>query len=220
MKLKSVILALIASGAAQGAMTLQFASTSAVLTNLQNSSGATNQTLVWGILVDTTGNGFQAGQYLPGALVADNATANRPNGQFLSTSTGVTDDLLVISQNLMSLSGTGDSSTGFARPTNLTGLNYTNGVSQNDSFAIVWFDYTTKNGATQAFVNGDKYGLLTNAAFVLPADSGSSLSYASNFTGADTARPANLTFGEAIPEPSAALLGAVGALGLLRRRRA
>ncbi len=219
MKLTILALAttIAATAVSQAAVTLQFASTTAVLTNLQNSSGATNQTLVWGIVIDTTGNGF-SGDYIPGISVSDNGVANSPNGQFLSTSSGVTDDLLVISQNLMTLSGTGDGSTGFARPTNLTGLNFLNGVSQGDAFALIWFDYTTKTG--QASANGDKYGLLGNGAFVIPADSGSSVSFASNFSGADAARPANLTFGTApIPEPSAALLGAIGALGLLRRRR-
>jgi hypothetical protein len=216
MKIRILLSVFALASVAQGAMTLQFASTSAVLTNLQNSLGQTNQTLVWGIIVDTTGNGFSAGQYLPGLAVSDNAVANLPNGQFLSTLSGVSDDLLVISTNLMTLSGTGDSSTGFARPTNLVSLNYVNGVSQGDAFALVWFDQTTKNGVGQTFQAGDNYGFYTRPEFVLPADAGSSVSFASLFEGADIPRPANLEF---VPEPSAALLGALGALALLRRRR-
>jgi hypothetical protein len=197
-------------------MTLQFASTSSVLTNLQNSAGQTNQTLVWGIVVDTTGNGFAPGTYSPGFSVSDNAVGNSPNGQFLSTASGASDDLLFISSNLMTLSGTGDNSTGFARPTNLTSLNYVNGVTQNDNFALIWFDFTTKTG--QVAGEGSKYGFLTNAGFVLPADAGSSVTFAPLFAGPDPARPANLTFG-VIPEPSTALLGLLGVLGLVRRRR-
>lgn len=205
-------------GVSQAAMTLQFASTSAVLTNLQNSAGLSNQTLVWGIVVDTGNNGFLSGLYGNNGLsFTDNSAGGLPNGQFLSIANGglETDDRLYISTNLMTLSGTGDNSTGFARPTNLSGLNYTNGVTQGDAFALIWFDVTSKTGQTVEL--GAKYGFLTNPGFVIPADAGSSVSFATLFTGADDARPANLALG--IPEPSAALLGAIGALGLLRRRR-
>jgi len=209
-------------GVSEGAMTLQFASTTAVLTNLQNSLGQTNQTLVWGIVVDTAGNGFSSGTYAAaGFNITDNAAAGTaPNGQFLSKFEGgvttLTDDLLVISTNLMSLSGTGDGSTGFARPTNLVGLNYVNGVTQGDAFGLIWFDYTTKTGQAPAI--GDNYGFLSIPAFVLPADAGSSLSFASNFSGVDVARPANLEL-LGVPEPSVMLLGALGMFGLVRRRR-
>jgi hypothetical protein len=217
MKLHTAIAAAFLSvGISQGAMTLQFASTTSVLTNLQNSAGQTNQTLVWGIVVDTTGNGFASGSYLPGFNVSDNGAANSPNGQFLSTAGGVSDDLLFISTNLMTLSGTGDNSAGFARPTNLVGLNYVNGVTQNDAFALIWFDLTTKTG--QVAAEGSKYGMLTDPGLILPADAGSSVSFAPLFLGPDPARPANLTFG-VIPEPSTALLGLLGVLGLVRRRR-
>lgn len=215
--LSSSLVVFVASiGLAKGAMTLQFASTTAVLTNLQNSAGLTNQTLVWGIVVDTGNNGFLPGVYFNNGLsLSDNAAL--PNGQFLSLSGGIpSDDRLYISSNLMTLSGTGDGSTGFARPTNLTGLVYSNGVTQNDNFAIIWFDATTKTG--QAAQPGDNYGFLTNPGLVIPADAGSSVSFASLFTGADAARLANLEI-QGIPEPSAALIGAIGALGLLRRRR-
>lgn len=214
-KLLLALFGLIAAQASHAAVTLQFgSSTDGFLTNLQNSSGQANQTLVWGIIVDTTGNGFNPGGYLPGATIADNAQAGFTNGQILG---GSTDDVLVISQLLMATGGSGDGSTGLAKPTNLTGLNFANGISQGDRFALVWFDATVKNDGS-VFVNGSKYGFYTRDEFVIPADSGSAVSFAALFAGADPVRLAEYTFG-VIPEPSTALLGAVGALGLLRRRR-
>jgi hypothetical protein len=55
-------------------------------------------------------------------------------------------------------------------------------------------------------------------AFVLPA-SGTSVSFASNFTGNDAAKAANLQFTTAIPEPSRMMLLGLGVMGLGMRRR-
>jgi len=220
---KTLLLSLLLAGVSYGAQTLQFAATgtTGVFTNLQSSTGSTTSTLVWGIVVSTTNSifeGIASGNYYDhtGLVVSDNVAL--PNGQALTVNGGTaTDDRLYISSNLMSLSGTGDGSTGFARPTNLNSLLYNNGVSAGDSFALIWFDYTTKTG--QAVASGDKFGMLTLAGFVLPADAGSSTSFASLGAGADPARPANISFGAPIPETSTSLLGAIGALALLRRRR-
>jgi hypothetical protein len=218
-----LLLSLTFAGFASGAQTLQFAATGAtgVFTNLQNSSGSTNSTLVWGIVVSTTNSTFEAitnANYydFAGLVVSDNTVLS--SGQALTINGGTaTDDRLYISTNLMTVNGTGDGSTGFARPTNLNSLLYNNGVTAGDSFALIWFDYTTKTG--QAVATGDKFGMLSLPGFVLPADAGSSSSFASLGAGVDPARPANLAFGAPIPETSTSLLGAIGALALLRRRR-
>jgi len=58
----------------------------------------------------------------------------------------------------------------------------------------------------------------TTTANKLPGADGS-YSYASVFDGPDAAKNMAYTLGVAVPEASTALLGALGALGLLRRRR-
>jgi hypothetical protein len=77
---------------------------------------------------------------------------------------------------------------------------------------IVWFDATALGGTIQG---GDKYGALPLPAFTIPAD-GAAVNFSSNFVGVEPVRMADMTF---VPETSTALLGALGALGLLRRRR-
>jgi len=191
----TLLLGLLLTGSVNAAQTLQFAATGAtgVFTNLQSSTGSTTSTLVWGIIVSTTNSTFAgdtaASPYdFSGLVVSDNTTLS--GGQALTVSNGVaTDDRLYISTNLMSLSGTGDGSTGLARPTNLNSLLYSNGVSAGDSFALVWFDYTTKTG--QAIASGDNYGILALPGFVLPADAGSSTSFASLGAGTDAATQAH-----------------------------
>ena len=220
---KVLLLSLLSASYCYAAQTLQFAATGAtgVFTNLQSSTGSNTSTLVWGIVVSTTNSTFDGvapGNYydFTGLVVSDNVALS--SGQALTINGGTsTDDRLYISSNLMTLSGTGDGSTGLARPTNLNGLLYNNGVTAGDSFALIWFDYTTKTG--QAVQSGDKFGLLSLPGFILPADAGSSTSFASLGAGTDPARPADQTFGQVIPETSTSLLGAIGALALLRRRR-
>lgn len=199
--------------------TLQMGVGGGFLTNLQNSAGLANQTLVWGVVVDTDGNGF-ASNYDNGFTISD--TATRPNGIFLSSSSALTGDRLFISTNLMATGGTGDGSGGLAKPTNVN-LAYiadgAAGVSNagGQAIAIMWFDYTSKTGQTVAL--GDNYGLYV-LPFNTPADTlGGSVAFGSNFIGPDTVRLASNEFGVPIPETSTSLLGAIGALALLRRRR-
>jgi hypothetical protein len=232
--LKSVLLASFAVTAiSHGAVTLTISSNAAgfgVLTGLQNSSGAQGG-LVWGIVVDGNNNGFQGAS--PGATYDPtftySNTSTNTNGFALTVSNGVvTDDRLFISTNLMATStNTNDGGANFFRPTliNNVTLGSTAGgsnplVNPGDAFAIIWFDVTSFGGNA---LDGQKYGLLSTPTTADPlqplvlGNDTSGLNYAKNFIGTENARPANLIMG--VPEPSAALLGALGALGLLRRRR-
>lgn len=203
--------------------TLQFASSAeGFLTGLANSSGQINQTLVWGIVIDTAGNGVKPGEYLSTSLTYSD-TQLLPKGQSLSTEDGTTDDLLLISANLMATVGTADNSTGLAKPTNLNVYYSGDFVDGNaainsaggQQFWLIWFDTTTKTG--QAVTKGDRYGMYRIPAFEVPFNTvGGTSSYASNFLGPDPANLASLTF---VPEPSSALLGLLGAASLLGRRR-
>lgn len=185
-----------------------------ILTNLQSSTGNATDARVWGILVDTTNNGITPTLYQGGFSLAGSSTTT------MSLVGGAaTDDVLYISPSLMAnstnatLDGGTISSTGLARPTTFASIPTPNG-SVGQQFYVVWFDANVLGGTA---ANGSKYGSFRTADMLLPAD-GASVSFASNFVGADPARLASNTL-VGIPEPSAALLGAIGALGLLRRRR-
>ena len=211
---------LAASAASQGAVTLTISAVtgagSGVLTNLASSTGDVTSNKVWGILVDTSGNGF-AGNYDGGVSLGASAITT------LKVSGVATDDVFVTSGNLMvntnnaTLDGGSVASGTLARPTQIASVGFSNGISQGDAFRIMWFDATALGGTADA---GSKYGVYSNAGLIIPAD-GSNTSFNALFVGAEaTVVPGNLTFqGAAVPEPSAALLGAIGALGLLRRRR-
>lgn len=206
-------------------VTYQFSSTSVYATNFLNGAGTNNtSTMVWGIVVDAAGNGFQGENaltpYDSGFTYSSASTLGGVVLNYMSTpSTSVaSDDVLYISGNLMNLTtNTNDGSTlGINRITNLTGISYTQpGVATGDTFRVIWFDITALGGAS---ADGTKYGMYDMPSLdTLQADPGT-YNISAAFTGADTQKSMLYTLG-GVPEPSAALLGAIGALGLLRRRR-
>lgn len=224
MKTKLLLLSLLlGAGAANGAITVTLSGTTSVLTNLTVDGTSNTQRLVWGIIVDGLGNGFLGGEYIPGSL------QTKLGAQTLSTTAGATDDVLYLAGSVFSVSGTGDGSTGLARPLSATNIALSGNVGTGDNFAIVWFDLdnvdlggttitATANTTVPNLVSGLKYGLLTGTgptAQTIPTD-GQTRDLTGNFTGVDPTRTASFAL---VPEPSAALLGALGALGLLRRRR-
>jgi hypothetical protein len=113
-------------------------------------------------------------------------------------------------------------------------------------FAVVWFDGLATTGAPANAPNGSKYGVIRGNDWTFPiADVAGALTFNSSdngggttlwqanggsraglnvsgfgsTTGTDTAGTTASASFVIVPEPSAALLGALGALGLLRRRR-
>ena len=183
--------------------------------NLADSTGAVTNGMTYGVLVDSSGNGFlsQYDAFSGGALF--NTTA--------------TDDFLFLAADT-----TSDSSQGFITEGDgttlggnggVTGVSFSLGgvsgggtVGANDVFRLVW-------------ISNGKMGTLADASFLVPADSNTS-TLDSPFVGVDPVRTALNSYSgtsqtptgagitlTAVPEPSAVLLGAIGALGLLRRRR-
>lgn len=216
MKLKIALLALGLTGLSQAASTIGFSGTTNYATNFLNGTGGTT-VMAWGILVDSTGNGFLDGQYLPGFSLAAGSGTNAGAPLALSTSGGVTDDYLVMSGNLMNLTTTTTDGAvaGLNRITGLNSFNYVGQMGGGDAFKIIWFNQATLGGTA---AEGLAYGTFqTPTLNTLPPDPTASISYQSAFAGADTAKP--MAFVAGVPEPSSALLGAIGALGLLRRRR-
>ena len=213
------ICGLVSQAAASVAITFSN-SVSNVLSGFANSAGVATNGMLYGIVVDTGGNGFNAGAY----------TAFDPTlGGFLSTLGGATDDYF------WSAAGGNTNDTGFTFDSTLdalgdvfqeagggvggpgTVLDILNvpfggltGISTGDAFQIIWFQSNTADA-------GDRYGMFSHVSFVIPGD-GATLNLESNFGTTDPIKPANLTI-QAIPEPSRAVLLGLGVLGIVFRRR-
>jgi hypothetical protein len=180
------------------------------------------------LLVDTTGNGFIGLGALSGGTTLTSANDPLLTAANMSTSVGGTfggDTVAAV----YSIGGTGISGAlSLASDSTFYGK----------QFAMVFFDTATVTDAS-------KYGIARGSDWTFPvSDIGGSIGFSStdasgaaSFFQIQSATPtANQTSGgfftvanarpstvfnvvDAIPEPSAALLGALGALGLLRRRR-
>lgn len=181
-------------------------------TGFANNAGTPTDGMRWGIVVDTSGNGFNGGSY----DVFDYNTSG-----FLAVASVATDDYYVAhptSALTQTLSATGGDPGG---PGGITSINpvpfggATN-ISTGDPFSIIWFE--------TAPASGTYYGMLGNQSvtpqFDIPNDT-DVYSVAGFFAGgtADPAKPANLQFGTPIPEPSRLMLLGLGALGIFGRRR-
>lgn len=216
MKTKLTLIALALTGITQAASTIAFSGTTNYATNFLDGSGVATSKLIWGIVVDTTGNGFAEGQYKAGFSLAAGSGTNAGAPVQLSTSSGFTDDYLIVSGNIMNLTtNTTDGGTaGINRITGLNSFSYAPGMEGGDTYKVIWFDATALGGTSAA---GLKYGTFkTTTLNTIPADPTPSINYQAAFAGADA--PKTMEFA-LIPETSTALLGALGALGLLRRRR-
>ena len=111
----------------------------------------------------------------------------------------------------------------------VSGLALTGNVLVNKNYAVYWFPGSTfTNGDTTGTV-GLQVGGYNNTVgvvgildgMVIPADSADvAQGFQTVSAGGLTPNSSTVAFSTtAVPEPSAALLGAIGALGLLRRRR-
>jgi len=244
MKTKSGILGLASLaliGSASAAVT--FSTTSAV--GLKQSDGTTNiQTSGLVLMIaDSTSNGFLASS-TNGAVATGGTTALTSLNDVglrvsdVSTTVGQTfggDQIL----GAFSMSGGGSVALALTN-VSIVGL-------ENKSFALVYFEKTAAQLALDGF-GGAKYGIASGADWTLPASDAGAYTFNATtntttsvywqlastltatqvgatgfFTGSGTTaaspvKSAVFTIA-AVPEPSAALLGMLGALGLLRRRR-
>jgi len=225
MKMKLFVIPFLCLAAtAQGTVTLQFSDTTNYLGGFANGSGVINGAtakMVWGIVVDTAGDGF-AGANVGAGYMNGTSLAATAAGYQLSTSGGTTNDYLYINASVMAsnVSAVDGSAIGDNRLLTFSSFAYNSPVAAGQRYAIIWFDQTTLGGTGAA---GEKYGIYElpatalsfGAANVLPADPGSYI-FAPASAGADVTKTMSYAL---VPETSTALLGALGALTLLRRRR-
>jgi hypothetical protein len=106
-------------------------------------------------------------------------------------------------------------------------FNYgTNGLAAGRSYAFYWFpgatfvdgELTQVIGSQVGGINTTSADGIFEAGMILPADGNAIAIGAATEAGGGSLSAERFT-AVAIPEPSSALLGAIGALGLLRRRR-
>ncbi len=231
-KLLSLITTALLANIASGAVTLSFSNSTNWLSNFANGSGSSIDTpgiagsenrMVWGIIVDADNDGFAganaANPYDDGFSLAANTTGILLN----NTNGGSSGDVLYIASALMASSTTALAGEGVANVNRLltfSGLtfNSTLGAGAGDKFAIVWFDKLALGGTA---TEGMKYGIfeLPDAIDNLPSDGTNASTFPAQFAGVDELKTMGFAAGSAVPETSTSLLGALGALALLRRRR-
>jgi len=174
-------------GSAHAAVTMAFSTTKNAAEGFANSSGSQSVTMVWGIIVDEDGDGFDT-RYGPlptipvdgGLLYTNNTLGGRadypydpsfelrstigtapggglPDGQQLRVDGQLTDDRIFISSYLMPVVS------GEARATILASFNYSSAMNAGDQYAIVWFDATSLGGVLpHGFGPGTGWGMWTD----------------------------------------------------------
>jgi len=151
MKLKLTLLATVAMTVlSQGAVSLQFSNANNALTNFMNGAGTSaNSALVWGVLVDTAGDGFDGGSTLSPYDEGFSLAATSTPLSLTVSNGSATDDRLYIAAGFLSANTTIDSAGGSVnRALTMGNMSYAAGVAAGQSYAIIWFDTTTRPTVT------------------------------------------------------------------------
>ncbi len=176
--------------------TLNATVTLQIRTQLANSDGVATNGMNWGVLVDSTGDGF-----------AVTSTGSINAFDFASNGSYGNDDYFIGSSTTVTVPGGDFAGTGVA--TNTNQITLSGNVSAGDSFGIFWTDKSGGSG-----VNGDSYGFVTATNAVLPSDGNTT-----PFNNVFTTDPYTAE-GSIVPEPSTlGLLSGVFALCAVTFRR-
>ena len=207
-------------------------------TALKNVQGTAATDLVAGklglLIVDTAGDGFLTGLTGGASPAAGNPFSSAPYGP---DGTGLTVNSTfggdTVLARLTTTVAFGDTTMAGA----LAGFTATPYLNKN--YAIVWFNTLTTAGSETVAPAGTYFGIARGGDWVFPAADTGTFTFGTGATNLDqvtlaaggstsaatAAAGQSVAFATAgtslslIPEPSAALLGALGVLGLLRRRR-
>jgi hypothetical protein len=231
-KLPALLATVALATVANGAISLS----GTALKNVQGTAASTD--LVSGrlglLIIDTDGDGFLNG-YTDSAATK-NALPPKEDFALAGSNLGVGQTFLgdYVAARLTTSVAFSDAIISGA----LTGFENTS-TYQNKKFAIVWFkDLTTAGTETQA-LGSTYFGIARGGDWTMAASNTGTFSFGTSGSSLDQVTIANAGSGLAsaaasgqsvsfasagttlrfVPEPSAALLGAFGALGLLRRRR-
>lgn len=206
---KLILILLLAVSKAAATTTLQFSISGIGATNFANASSVATNGMRWGVIISSTNATFA------GSSVGYDPFNQAVSG-FLTVGGIATDDYYFANGAVTTSTlgapffsgveaGSGAITTANNVPT--TGDGITN-VAAGDPFALIWMPSSTAN-------LGDKYGLMANASFVLPASG--ITAFTNPFIGADPLRPATFTF-TSVPEPSKLILFGFGLCCLTLRR--
>jgi len=224
MKAKLVALLLLAlGGSAMATVTLntQFG------TAYSSTGTAVPDGTLWILVVDTNDNNLFGGgnMGLNSSLTAQQANATFSIGQALSVGSTLGSD------TIFAMGGFNGAGTGLglgATGNGLSGLSLgTNGLAAGLDFTFYYFPGVTYNSGGPNLVGTQVGGINRSGAdagalldgMVIPSDGAQTSPGAANSDFGGSVTNAQFTAVNLIPEPSTALLGAIGALGLLRRRR-
>ena len=175
-----------------------------VLSGIADEDGVVTNGLSWGILVGAPGSDFSTPLVTELGLSTVDGEELASGLRFFSG--GVTAEVPPFADD--------GPANGAVLSANFDFTGFTPNVGMSDEFALIWFGNGITSGDTLEV--GANYGILTNPVFVLEGDG--VLDRNSPFAGPEGPFAANLVV-QGVPEPSAALLGLIGVLGMLRRRR-
>lgn len=219
MKLLAPLLMMLGIGAASASVTL-----STQFGEATNVSGAlVPDGTLWILVVDTNNDSTFAGGFgLNSSLGVGGANTTFTAGQSLSIGNVLGGDTIFA---MGGFNGNAGGTPGLTADTLLLNLGE-NGLAANRNFAFYWFPGATYAGGNSATIGNQVGGIHQGAdagasldAMVIPADGNTVAPGAATNEYGGSVADSRFQAVQLIPEPSTALLGAIGALGLLRRRR-
>jgi hypothetical protein len=185
---------------------------------------------LWALVVDTNTDNQFTGFGLNAGLYKDLADSTNVASSFFTIGQKLSIGGTLAGNTIFAMGGFNGTASGLAGLlTGVVSADYgTNGLAAGRNYAFYWFPgalYNAAPGAEQV-INGEVGGIHTGSndgifdnGMVLPPDGALISTGAATAGDAGGSLPNSRFTAVLIPEPSVALLGALGVFGLLRRRR-